>query len=82
MTYEYIEFIKVSETEKTTIWSCVNKKSQMELGRVKWFGPWRQYCFLPSGPSVYSTGCLKDIAGFMALQMEQRKHKGEENEVC
>lgn len=64
-TYEYIHFVKVEQREKTAVWSCRNNKSGDELGIVKWHGPWRAYCFFPSGPAVYSAGCLIDLAEFM-----------------
>lgn len=63
--YQYIHFVRVGEKPKTSVWSCRNNRSGGELGTVEWYGPWRQYCFLPSGPSVYSDGCLQDIQTFI-----------------
>jgi hypothetical protein len=71
--YQYIAFIKTGDTGKTTKWSCRNKRYDAELGEIKWFGGWRQYCFFPTCQAVYSAGCLKDIADFIkALSDIQR----------
>ena len=76
--FDYIHFFRIgdSDTGKTEIWSCRNNKSGEELGKVKWHGPWRQYCFTPSQPSVYSAGCMEDIAGFIHILMDERKKDG------
>ena len=65
--YEFINFEQKpqSESRKTSVWSCKNNKSGAELGEVRWYAPWRQYCFMPSGPTVYSAGCLADIQDFI-----------------
>lgn len=68
MIYQYIKFVEVEKKPKTSVWSCRNRSDGYELGEVKWHGPWRQYCYFPSGPAVYSKGCLEDIAHFMEAQ--------------
>jgi len=55
-TYEYIEFVRVEEKPKTSVWSCRNRKSGDELGIVRWHGPWRRYCYFPLVQAVYSEG--------------------------
>ena len=74
--YKYIQFFQIGDTGKTTIWSIRNIKSGEELGKVKWYGPWRQYCFFLSQPSVYSAGCLEDIVSFIRTLMDERKKNG------
>lgn len=76
--FEYIHFVLVDEKPKiyrTTVWSCQNNKSGEELGVVKWYGPWRQYCYFPAQPSVYSAGCMDDIANFIRMLMDERGKK-------
>jgi|SRR5581483_1691852 len=65
VTYRYINFTKSGDTGKTMIWSCKNNKSGAELGVVKWFPSWRQYCFFPTTQIVLSSGCLQDIRDFI-----------------
>jgi len=63
--YQYIHFVKTAEKPKTTVWSCRNNRSGEELGEVKWYGPWRQYCFHPHDFTVFNVGCLKDVCDFI-----------------
>lgn len=63
--YKYIHFVIIEEKPKTKVWSCRNNNSGGELGQVKWHNAWRQYCYFPSGPAVYSVSCLEDINDFI-----------------
>jgi len=71
--YQYLVFVQQPSNGKTSIWSCQNKHYGEELGIVKWFGSWRQYCYFPTVPATYSTGCLQDISSFIEqLKGEQK----------
>lgn len=65
--FQYIHFVKVAEKPKTSVWSCRNNRSNVELGYVKWYGPWRQYCFMPNAAelTVFNVACLQDIQDFI-----------------
>ena len=63
--YVYLAFVKVESTGKTEKYMCLNKKSAGQLGEVKWYGAWRQYCYFPLAQAVYSSGCLTDISDFL-----------------
>jgi hypothetical protein len=63
--YKYITFVLSDRKPKTDVWKCMNKRHGDELGIVKWYGPWRQYCYFPSCQAVYSKGCLDDISDFV-----------------
>jgi len=63
--YKYINFIEIEQKPKTKVYSCRNNKSEEELGIVKWFPSWRQYCFYPTIEIILSKGCLKDIQDFI-----------------
>ncbi len=73
--YKYIYFTEVlpERLHKTFTWICRNKKSDEELGTVRWYAPWRQYCFFNRVQAVYSAGCLDDISNFIKKSMEERK---------
>ena len=73
-TYRYIHFVEkqTDPGRKTKIWSCQNSRSGVELGEVRWHGPWRQYCYFPTVQAVYSEGCLEDVRDFIRKQMEAR----------
>ena len=63
--YQFINFKVIEEKPKTKVWSCINNKSQNELGIIKWYPGWRQYCYFPTVQAVYSKGCLSDIMDFI-----------------
>jgi len=73
VSYKYINFVLQEKKVKTQVWRCENTSSGDELGIVKWYGPWRRYCYFPSGPAVYSAGCLKDITHFIEQLMAARE---------
>jgi len=64
--YEYldIEYNGPSASEKTGLWAVLSKHGD-ELGVVRWFGRWRQYCFYPEPDCAFSAGCLADIQDFL-----------------
>ena len=63
--YQYIHFIKIEDKPKTSVWACRNNRSNEQLGLIKWYSPWRQYCYFPTIQAVYNTSCLGDIADFI-----------------
>lgn len=71
--YEYIYFEKVKDFPKTSVWICRNSNSGKPLGVVKWYGPWRQYCYFTLDQSFYSVGCMADISAFIGELMGERK---------
>jgi hypothetical protein len=64
--YRYIRFVKIGDKPKTSVWSCRNIRSNAELGQVRWYPAWRQYCYFPTAQAVYSVGCLMDINDFIS----------------
>lgn len=66
--YEYLRFVEKLRPakQKTGIYSCRTRKNDVELGIVRWHGPWRQYCYFPSVQATYSAGCLRDVADFIS----------------
>jgi len=49
----------------TKVWSVMN--GAVILGRVRWFGRWRKYSYLPSPLTVYEEVCLREIAYFCEI---------------
>lgn len=72
---KYMEFNKIGDTGKTEIWDVISKSSQFILGKVKWYGPWRQYCFFPSPNCVFNRTCMDDIKKLMGELMAKRRNK-------
>lgn len=71
---KYIEFDKVGDTGKTEIWNVNSKSSKATLGKVQWYGPWRQYCFFPSPSTVFNPTCMSDINKFIQDLMAARRY--------
>jgi hypothetical protein len=70
--YKYLRFTQIGDTGKTTRWACMNHVSICNLGEIRWYGPWRQYCYYPPIESIFSAGCLQDIADFIKQLMDNR----------
>jgi len=66
-TYRYFSIDRLPKPKgrKTFTYTVVSCKDASELGQIKWYGPWRQYCFFPVAKSVWSPGCIRDIQDFL-----------------
>lgn len=60
---------------KTRAFGVVNKESKTLIGEIRWYGPWRQYAFLPERDTVYEPTCMDDISAFIKKLMEERRNK-------
>ena len=58
---------------KTQRWEIRSKNDTSTLGCIKWFVPWRQYCFFVIDVTVFSAGCFRDLTSF--IEELNRKHK-------
>jgi len=70
---KYMEFNKIGSTGKTDIWDILSKSSGFILGKISWYGAWRQYCFFPSPNSVFNVTCMDDIKKMINELMAQRR---------
>jgi hypothetical protein len=59
----------------TKIWHVTSKEGNDFLGVIKWYSPWRKYCFQPYGNTVYEQDCLRDIATFIETQTKEHREK-------
>lgn len=50
------------------------KLSQAKLGEIKWFGPWRKYCFFPDYNMIFDNVCLEIIGKKLERLMQERKN--------
>lgn len=75
--YKYIsfDFVRDSDSGKTSSWVCQNIKSGAVLGGVKWYPAWRQYCFFALDDTVFNKSCLEDINNFIDLATEEKLSK-------
>jgi len=62
---KYLEFQLLEQKPKTKVIGVYSKKSGDRLGRIKWFGRWRQYTFFPEFETVFNIECLNDIITYI-----------------
>jgi len=58
---KYLQFIVKEHKPKTKVVAVVNKTHQEEIGEIRWYSAWRQYCFFPYDRTIWNKGCLTDI---------------------
>ena len=64
---KYLYFSLLENKPKTRVFGVHARSSDIQLGIIKWHGPWRQYCFFPAPDCLFSKGCLEDINLFIDL---------------
>lgn len=62
---KYLIFKQIPYEGKTKRFEVISKLHGNILGRISWYGAWRQYIFSPSYPTVWNNNCLKDIINFL-----------------
>jgi len=73
---KYIHFEEEESNPRTSVWS-VKLANNGYIGEVRWYAPWRQYCWLIDD-LVFSASCLDDLTGLIKDLMEQRKNNRSE----
>ena len=63
---QYMVFTLVEKMPRTNVWVVSNKRDNGYLGLIRWYGPWRQYCYMPGLDVVLNRGCLERIIKFIA----------------
>lgn len=53
---------ELSLSGKTKIWIVIG--NDIELGRIRFFGRWRKYCFYPNVNTLFDNLCLTEISEF------------------
>lgn len=65
----YLTFVETQHpAKKTKTFEIANN-----LGTIKWYAPWRRYCFFPKPEVLFDAKCLQEIISFIDKQMEERK---------
>lgn len=77
---QYIDFkvIKpfIHNTKRLTV-TCaiISLSSGEQLGIIKWYGPWRQYCFYPNDDTLWNDGCLENVQSILKGLTFAQRHK-------
>lgn len=70
---EYLAFERVETVgRKTPIIVVRSLSSGTELGQVRWYGPWRQFCFHPACQTIFNVGCMTEIQNVIAELKAER----------
>ena len=59
---------------KTVRWILI-AEDESHLGRIQWYGPWRQYVLEPLASAIFHAGCLRDVAAFLDRANAQHRAK-------
>ena len=71
---KYLRFKELSIVgKKTKTISVSNNKHGFILGTIKWYAPWRQYCFFPSCNVLFNATCLSEVNYIIDLLKNERK---------
>ena len=74
--YIVVDILKQDPKRKTHICIISNKRSGERLGSIMWYCPWRCYCFIPQGGTVWNHGCLQDIQKILKeLKLQREKER-------
>jgi hypothetical protein len=52
-----------SATGRTKSWSV--SSNGYDLGTVRWYAPFRRYCFFPKSDTVFDASCLSELQVFV-----------------
>lgn len=63
------EYLEIQEEKlanrKTSIYHIWSIKEKCTLGEIKWYAPWRKYCFYPNNDTIWDSKCLSEIINFL-----------------
>jgi len=58
---KYLQFIVKEHKPKTKVVAVVNRTLADEIGVLRWYSAWRQYCFFPHQNTIWNKNCLNDV---------------------
>ena len=64
-------FITIRQTNEELfggkpVYRIFNNKTNLQLGILSWYKPWRQYVFSSRDDCVFNDSCLRDVLDFMS----------------
>ncbi|KKM86433.1 hypothetical protein LCGC14_1279120 [marine sediment metagenome] len=75
MNSRWLYFYLLERKSKTNVWTVNSKNQGTLLGEIRWYSPWRQYCFYPIN-SIFNSEGLGEIKKFLDDETEKRRHDG------
>jgi hypothetical protein len=74
-TMSDLRFELFEKKPKTDVYTVISNHGGVQLGRIGWYPQWRQYVFIPFPDTLYSDGCMGEIASKIKQLMDERKEK-------
>lgn len=72
----YLQFRDVSEYyEIKTKRIEIESLSGPQLGVIKWYSPWRKYCFFPFDSTIFDISCMDEIQDKIKELTHEKKSK-------
>ena len=56
---------------KTPIYVIYDKNSVC-IGKIKWYGAWRKFCFFPEGNTIWGSICLEEVIALVCQYNKER----------
>lgn len=74
----WVEFIQEPQVgRKTMTWKVVTTTARGDvpehLGYIRWYSPWRQFCFYPAPRTIWNPACLDEVTAFIRTKMAERR---------
>lgn len=64
-----IKCVKEEYFEKHPVYRIFNNKSDLQIGILSWYSPWKQYVFSSQEECVFNNSCLHDVLDFLEKQI-------------
>ena len=73
---KYIQCTDITAADdprKTRIFMVNSTESGDLLGQVRWYAPWRKYCFYPTQGTIFEQVCMRDLSDFIETKTKEHK---------
>lgn len=70
---EFLRFESQSSESGLTQIVEVYNSHLTRLGQIRWFSPWRRYCFYPYPNSIYDAKCMGELISKIDELMSKRQ---------
>lgn len=73
----HLGFDVIGQKPKTKVYGVYSTHDKSILGKIYWYGSWREYVFEPltRSATIWSEDCLKELYEFLKKLKEERKPK-------
>ena len=74
---EFFVVIEEQEENKKTP-NLIIIKNKMKIGVIKWYTPWRKFCFFPENNTVWDSQCISQVLSLVDLCNDRWKNQKKE----